>query len=384
MKKQSIKTRHYKTTCFWAFFLSIFVMACNANKSTNASTIDPEIVLTLAPGKDNPRNSEGDFVTLKDGQIMFIYSRYTGTSSSDHAPAYLAARYSNDNGQTWTLEDKVILSNEGGMNIMSVSLLRLKNGNIALFYLKKNSIEDCIPMMRISKDEGNSWSEPIVCITDKSGYFVLNNARVIQLEDGRLLMPVALHKTSNGEWKEQADLYCYYSEDNGNTWKSSTSVPNLTNIITQEPGVIELRDGRIMMYIRASGGHQQLSFSTDKGASWSHIESSNIASPISPATIEKIPGSDDWLLVWNNNDGSDAKTKGQRTPLTMAISKDEGKTWKKIKNIQEDPDGWYCYIAIRFIDNDNLLLGYCAGSQSNNTGLSFTNITRLNKQWIYK
>lgn len=383
MRKQFIKTRHYNFTSFFFLFICMFIVACNANTSTKTSTIDPKIVLTLPPGEDNPRNSEGDFVTLKDGRIMFVYSRYTGTSSSDHAPAYLAARYSNDNGKTWTSDDKIILSNEGGMNVMSVSLLRLQNDNIALFYLRKNSIEDCIPMMRISKDEGNTWSEPITCITDKSGYFVLNNARVIQLQDGRLLMSVALHKVNNGEWKEQADLYCYYSEDNGRVWKSSSKVPNSTNIITQEPGLIELRDGRIMMYIRASGGFQQLSFSADKGVTWSHIERSDIVSPISPATIEKIPESNDWLLIWNNNDGSDARMK-ERTPLTMAISKDEGKTWEKIKNIQEDPDGWYCYIAIHFIDKDNLLLGYCAGSQSQNTGLSVTNITKLNKQWIYK
>lgn len=74
--------------------------------------------------------------------------------------------------------------------------------------------------MRISKDESNSWSDAIPCITDKQGYFVLNNDRVIQLENGRLLMPVALHNTPGGEWKNQADLFCYYSDNNGKTWTS--------------------------------------------------------------------------------------------------------------------------------------------------------------------
>ena len=75
----------------------------------------------------------------------------------------------------------VVVENEGGMNVMSVSLLRLQNGEIALFYLRKNSTEDCIPMMRISKDEARTWSDPIPCITDRKGYFVLNNDRVVQL-----------------------------------------------------------------------------------------------------------------------------------------------------------------------------------------------------------
>ena len=341
------------------------------------------MVLRLPPSENNPRNSEGDFINLKDGRILFVYSHYTGESGSDHAPAYLAGRYSADRGETWTTTDEMVIPNEGGMNVMSVSLLRLQNGDIALFYLRKNSTDDCIPMMRTSKDEAKSWGEAIPCITDKEGYFVLNNDRVIQLKDGRLAMAVALHNTPGGEWKNQADLFCYYSDDNGTTWKSSTKVPNTTDVITQEPGLIELKDGRLMMFIRASGGFQQLSYSSDRGETWSHIEQSNIPSPLSPATIERIPGTDDWLMVWNNNDGSVEETRGKRTPLTVAVSEDEGVSWKYVKNIKDDPDGWYCYIAIHFVDNRNILLGNCAGKRSDGTGLAVTEVTRFNRRWLY-
>jgi Neuraminidase (sialidase) len=343
-----------------------------------------KIVLQLPPGDNNPRNSEGDFVTLKDGRVMFIYTHYTGKSAGDHDPAYLAARYSSDNGATWTQEDRLVLENEGGMNIMSVSLLRLKNGNIALFYLRKNSKEDCIPVMHISKDEGTTWGESIQCITDKQGYFVLNNNRVIQLKNGRLLLAVALHEVpEDRKWYDKGRLYSYYSDDMGLTWTSSLSVPDTTNIITQEPGLIELKDGRIMMFIRSNCGFQQLSYSNDHGASWSPVETSNILSPLSPASIARIPSTKDLLMVWNNNDGNNPQIKGKRTPLTVAISKDEGKTWQHITNIETDSDGWYCYIAIHFVKK-NVLLGYCAGSQSKRTHLSVTNISLLHLKELYK
>lgn len=345
---------------------------------------EPKTVLKLSPSINNPRNSEGDFIRLKNGRILFVYTRFIGESSSDHAPAVLANRYSDDGGNTWTEEDEFIVPNEGGMNVMSVSLLRLQNGNIALFYLLKNSKSDCIPMMRISTDEAKSWSDAMPVITDKEGYFVLNNDRVIQLEDGRLLLAVALHNTPDGEWKNQGDLYCYYSDDNGKTWSSSVKVPNTTDIITQEPGLIELKDGRIMMYIRASGGFQQLSYSSDRGETWGHIEVSNIPSPLSPATIEKIPGSDEWLLVWNNNDGKNPEIKDKRTPLTTSISRDEGKTWEHIQNIKDDKDGWYCYIAIHFVDEENILLGYCAGDNTKGNGLTVTDITLINRSWLFR
>jgi sialidase-1 len=360
----------------------LFVLSCANRRSGDPDA--PETVLKLTPSEDNPRNSEGDFINLRDGRILFVYSHYTGESSSDHAPAFLAGRYSSDGGKTWSESDEIIVPNEGEMNVMSVSLLRLQNDDIALFYLRKNSKKDCIPMMRISNDEAKSWSSAVKCITDKEGYFVLNNDRVVQLKEGRLLMPVALHNTPEGEWKSQADLYCYYSDDNGKNWMSSSKVPNNTDIITQEPGVIEMEDSRIMMYIRANGGFQQLSYSSDRGETWSHIATSNIPSPLSPATIEKIPWTGNWLLVWNNNDGSVPDIKGKRTPLTVAVSRNEGRTWECIKDIKDDPDGWYCYTAIHFVNDKNILLSHCAGNSSTGNGLSVTDITMINRTWLYR
>lgn len=380
---------NHANTSFWVHLLPVLILmlfySCASQESveTAASVVAPEITLELNPSEDNPRNSEGDFISLEDGTIMFVYSKYSGGSSSDHAPASLAARYSSDGGVTWTKEDEIIVPNEGGMNVMSVSLLRLQNGDIALFYLRKNSTEDCIPMLRISQDEGKSWSEPTACITDKEGYFVLNNDRVIQLQDGRLIMAVSRHSTPGGEWSGGGTLFSYYSDDNGQTWTSSGQVPNPGEEYIQEPGLIELKDGRVMMYIRARGGFQQLSYSSDRGQSWSPVEKSNIPSPVSPATIERIPGSDDWLLVWNNNDGSKPDIEGKRTPITVAISKDEGQSWEYVKNLEADPDGWYCYIAIHFPSPDEVLLGYCAGNRPAGTSLSVTHINKFSKDWLY-
>lgn len=385
MKKNDLLLIYqHKYLMLFLFSIGFLIISCINKAKQDRKISAPVNTLKLAPSVNNPRNSEGDFINLKDGRILFVYTHQTGDRSSDKAPAFLAGRFSEDDGRTWTAEDKVILPNEGEMNVMSVSLLRLQNEDIALFYLRKNSLEDCIPMMRISKDEANSWSDAIPCITDKEGYFVLNNDRVIQLSDGRLIMAVAKHNTPGSEWKARADLYNYYSDDNGKTWFSGIKVPNTTDIITQEPGLIELKDGRIMMYIRTTGGYQQLSFSSDRGETWSHIERSNIPSPVSPATIKKIPETGDWILVWNNNDGSNPEIEGKRTPLSVAVSKDEGKSWKYIKNLHDDPDGWYCYTAIHFVNEEYILLSYCAGSQSKRTRLSVTDITLINKSWLYQ
>ena len=359
-----------------------FLSCVQTRSASGQEVLDHEVVLNLHPGENNPRNSEGDFIRLDDGRIKFIYSHFYGESPGDYGHAYLASRISDDEGDTWTREDKIEISNEGELNVMSVSLLRLQNGKIALFYGKKNSDADCRFFMRISEDEGSTWGEPRLCIPEE-GYFVLNNDRVIQLPGGRIILPVAKHNEKGGVWSRKGKISCFYSDDDGNSWKKSAEVPIPDEITAQEPGVVRLKDGSLLMYIRSDAGTQLYSRSLDKGASWSPAEKSQLISPLSPASIERIPETGDLLAVWNYNLQTDDHLAKQRTPLNLAISKDEGKSWENIKVLENDPDGRYCYTAIEFVE-DGVLLGYASGSQSAKTHWGLTKVIKVKLPWIYQ
>ena len=321
-------------------------------------------LLTIEPTAEQPRNSEGDIIELKDGRLCLIYTRFSG-GTSDHAAADLAMRTSADGGRTWNA-DKIIVSGDGGGNVMSVSLLRLADGRIALFYLHKRSLEDCRPVMRLSHDECATFSEPTRCINDEVGYYVLNNDRAVQLAGGRLVLPVALHNKPGQEEPDWAGrLMCYLSDDLGKNWRRSQSTligPSRDGkrAIVQEPGVVQLTDGRLMMFCRTDSGSQYVSYSTDQGDTWSTLAPSDLISPLSPATIERIPWSGELLSVWNDHSGEHAYPQGKRTPLCAAISQDEGETWARSGLLEDDPEGWYCYTAMTFL-RDRVLLAYCAG-----------------------
>ena len=364
--------------------LTIVLIHLSCGTQTQSDSIEnktPQTVLILAPSDLNPRNSEGDFITLKDGRILFIYSHFTG-GDSDHASAVLASRYSNDEGKSWSDKDIILFSNKSGLNLMSVSLLRLLNGDIAMFYLRKNSLTDCIPILRISKDEGNTWGEKIECIDDRIGYYVLNNDRVIQLKNGRIIVPLSQHAAPDMEWSGIGRIQTYYSDDNGGSWKAGKEVANPDSVMLQEPGVVDLKDGRILMFMRNNSGFQYISYSSDQGETWSPAEPSTIKSPRSPASIERLPTTGDLLMVWNNNGGENEAIAGKRTPFNIGISKDEGKTWQGVRTLADDPDGWYCYTAIDFT-GEHVLLGNCAGNSEVKTGLAITHISRISLDWIY-
>ncbi len=329
------------------------------------------------------RNSEGDFLTLRDGRLVFVYSHFTG-GKSDDATAYLAGRFSEDGGCTWSEGDAIILANEGKQNVMSVTLRRLPSDEIALFYLAKHSRSHCLPMVRFSDDEMRSWSDPRTLV-DVPGYYVLNNDRVTQLQSGRLVAPLSHHGLPD-EDDFGSRVLCYYSDDNARTWQRSRSVLTCDAqgepVGPQEPGLIELRDGRLMMFARTRLGCQYVAYSSDRGDTFTTLAPSNIRSPLSPASIKRIPATGDLIMLWNDQFDPDQPMAGPRTPFNVAVSEDDGNTWVHKKTLADDPDGWYCYTAIKFID-DRILLGHCAGNRAEKTGLSRTQITEISLDWLY-
>jgi hypothetical protein len=340
----------------------------------------PTTTLELPPSPGNPRNSEGAFLPLRDGRLLFAYTRFTG-GASDHASGYIAARYSRDNGLTWSAQDETLLTLSGGLNIMSVSLLRLRSGAIALFALHKLSLTDCRPYLYLSHDEARTWSAPLPLIATP-GYYVLNNDRVIQLPSGRLLAPVARHDNPSEDPKQfnmRGIVSVFYSDDEGRTWRESQTRlahPDSPNGY-QEPGLVALRDKRLLLFLRTSLGSQYFSHSRDGGLTWSTPQPSALTSPLSPASIKRIPGTSHLLAVWNDTPGK------LRTPLTVAISRDEGRTWVQRKNIEADPSGWYCYTAIEFV-GPRVLLSYVAGGRAGEGRLSRSVILLFDRDWLYR
>ena len=202
------------------------------------------------------------------------------------------------------------------------------------------------------------------------------------------MAPVALHNRPGSEKPDwQGEITCYFSDDSGQSWKRSKTIQKVHDstgkrITSQEPGVVELKGDELLMWVRTNAGDQFKSISTDQGETWPAFEPMGLPSPVSPASIERIPSTGDLVVAWNDHSDLPVAERKARTPFSIAISRDDGATWEKAKPLDANPKGWFCYTAIDFA-GDHILLGHVAGEQESGKHLSTSRITRIPISWLY-
>lgn len=332
--------------------------------------------------ESNPRNGEGDIVQLKDGRLLLAYTEFYG-GSGDASAARISCRISEDWGSSWG-PPSVLQPNVGRLNVMSVSLEPLNSGELGLLYLVKNGPDDCRAYLRKSPDDGASWSDP-VCATPEKGYHVVNNDRLVQLASGRLIVPACSFPEGIQVWRNWATVF--YSDDDGQSWTRSVSALAVEGSKSgmQEPGVVELKDGSLLMFIRCDLGYIYQSKSFDGGLTWSDPSPTRLRAPVSPSTLKRIPSTRDLLVIWNNRDKApESEPFSRRTPLTSAISQDEGSGWGHFRNIEADRSRTYCYTSVTFV-GERALLSYYISERlpQGERVLASLKVKVLDQSWFY-
>jgi sialidase-1 len=330
----------------------------------------------------NPRYSEASVAVLTDSTLLYATTEFVG-GGADHAKAHIIGRMSMDRGQTWS-DPRVLQENTGKQNVMSVTLRRLQHGSVSgplgMFYLVKNGPSDLQIELRVSNDEGRTFGAPIHVSTTIPGYHVMNNDRVTVLSSGRIICPVAwtddVFKSGGGHFVS----FCWLSDDGGQTWRRSADQVDQPQRGAMEPEVVELASGKLLMIVRTQLGKIVTSLSADGGDHWFAPAELSVQSPESPATIRRIPVTGDLLLVWNNTYTAGANHGGKRTPLSTAISSDEGQTWRHIRNLEDRADEGYAYTSITFHLDRVLMSYYVADSK---TGRWSSRFRSLPVSWLY-
>lgn len=188
-----------------------------------------------------------------------------------------------------------------------------------------------------SEDNGVTWSKPVELVHgDKGGRGPVKN-KAILLADGTWLAPAS---TEAHGWKAFVDR----STDGGATWERSANFrfdrkkTHCNGAI--QPTLWESAPGCVHALMRTAAGKIARADSVDGGKKWAGAVMTDL--PNNNSGIDALRLEDGRiLLVYNPVE----QNWGPRTPLALAVSSDNGSTWRRIADL-ETAKGEYSYPAI--------------------------------------
>lgn len=188
------------------------------------------------------------------------------------------------------------------------------------------------------RDGGKTW-DPVQRI-DCGHKYIACCMGPFQTRTGRIIAPASgLSERSVGAFVSP----CPYSDDHGATWKlpaneitTNTGARDWYESGNAEPTGIQLKDGRLWVVTRSQDGYQWESYSKDNGLTWDPARHTRFVSNQSQMTVSRLRDGR-LLLLWNNC-GAEALLPikwqwAERAVIAVAISGDEGKTWRGYREI---------------------------------------------------
>jgi len=200
-------------------------------------------------------------------------------------------------------------------------------GTVWLFYVTMQGAGWTICNIKYVKspDSGITWSQPEY-LRKELGW--MTGTKPLLLKNGEILLP--LYDEVN------VSSVFMISLDRGKTWLKTGPIKSTPGNI--QPSVVQLDDASLLCYMRNwVAGKMWQSKSTDNGRTWSQAMPHDLPNSGSRLDMVRLK-SGEIVLVFNN-------TPRGRTPLSVALSRDQGKTWPFVKNL-ETARGEYSYPAV--------------------------------------
>ena len=334
------------------------------------------------------RVGNGDLLAFAEGRV---------TGSADFGNVDIVMRRSTDNGSTWG--PLAVIVDNGGLQAGNPGVVvdTQDNNKIVLVYNMGNASEQDVVngkilangdkairevWVRMSTDNGNTWSSPINITTSVHRLNAPQNnpaynfpedwrwhavlpGHAIQLTNGRLIF-AANYKLAD----DDSRAFVFYSDDHGVTWQMSN--------ISGQPGIasesqlVQLNNGDVMMNARPNAGDskfRRISISTDNGNNWSPFQvDTELPDPTVEGSIIRFTTSPSRILFSNPADQT------SRVNLTVRVSYDEGDSWTY--SLTVDP-GSSAYSDL-VIESDNKTIGLLYESDFS----GFIRYARFNIEWL--
>ena len=206
----------------------------------------------------------------------------------------------------------------------------------------------CKIKCKSSEDLGKIWSPP-KWLTHFWGRITRNKA--IRLSNGEVLLPLY------SEWMPyRTNIYIASRTEfaKGAIKCNWQHIAGFGNKVLQ-PNVVELESGHLLCYMRTAkqapiGKWISVSESKDFGRHWSPITKGPFPNSNSGLGLTKLHNGHLAMAFNNCPDG--------RTPLSVAISEDNGKTWPYVRDIVHEENERFCYPEIIQTADESIYVSY--------------------------
>ena len=278
-----------------------------------------------------------NLLQLSDQEFLCVYRRGVAFECTQGNIGQLR---STDGGKSWIDEGLVYdrSRDDRPYSYRGGQLTKLSNGSLFLLTsrwdrsdpdkpLYNPETEGYLPVEMLyfrSEDNGHNWSGPH--LVTRAGEIIGNNSGpVLELSDGRLLLPFETWKAYDDPAPAKQRAMALFSEDGGKTWGNPTVVADGTaeQIIYWDMRIIPLGGDRLfsVFWTHDMKTDKDLqihrSISEDGGKTWSKPVPTGIEGQVSqPVHL----GAGRILLLYNLR-------YAERPGIMAVLSEDEGRTW---------------------------------------------------------
>ncbi len=226
-------------------------------------------------------------------------------------------------------------------------IFQAPDGTVWLFYVQRygDTWTDSRIKAKVSHDGARTWSDSIMVALERG---MMVRGRPIVLNNGKYLLPIYQETGEDREnvGADTASLFIFFDET-GQTWEYSGKIQSPTGNL--QPAPVQITDDHLIAYCRRGGGYEPTttgylirSESHDGGKTWSAGEDCEFPNPNAAVDFIKLQNGH-LVLVYNDN-------MNDRTPLRVAISTDNDKTYPYQRNIGEGENTFAYPMALQAKD----------------------------------
>lgn len=276
-----------------------------------------------------PTSHAANLVRLQNGDTLCFW--FSGVREGVSNVAIMESRLpkgSRQWGQT------VEIDHQAGRSFQNPVPFQAPNGRLWLLHTSQPADQgqaNAEVVYLTSDDNGKTWKGPVPLFS-KPGAFVRQPLLPISAE--RWLLP--MYYTPSRSITDRAESnysVVQITNDGGRTWKEC-EVPDSNGLVQQS--IVKLPTGHFIGFFRSRYADFIYSNTSDDGCGWTVPLPTRL--PNNNSSIQVASLKDGSLVMAFNNIGSVVARAqpqvGPRTPLSVALSEDGGKTWPWVRDIE--------------------------------------------------